>query len=154
MKELIMKEVLLQSAVVQIENIEDSNYCTDIAVLFNTGSKGSFVTESVRKKLKLPTLITETMIFQVLGQKNNKVKEYDIVEIKIKYNNSLYIFIEAISCPKICSLIRNQKYHNAKNNYDLLMNTNLLKDSEGVPTSIDLLIGNYHQRKKLQFLRN
>ena len=66
MKELIMKEVLLQSAVVQIENIEDSNYCTDIAVLFNTGSKGSFVTESVRKKLKLPTLITETMIFQVL----------------------------------------------------------------------------------------
>ena len=84
MKELIMKEVLLQSVVVQIENIEDSNYCTDIAVLFNTGSKGSFVTESVRKKLKLPTLITETMIFQVLGQKNNKVKEYDIVEIKIK----------------------------------------------------------------------
>ena len=149
-----MKEVLLQSAVVQIENIEDSNYCTDIAVLFNTGSKGSFVTESVRKKLKLPTLITETMIFQVLGQNNNKVKEYDIVEINIKYNNSLYIFIEAILCPKICSLIRNQKYHNAKNNYDLLMNTNLLKDSEGVSTSIDLLIGNYHQRKKLQFLRN
>ena len=32
------KNVLLQSAVLQIGNIENSNYCTDRAVLFDTGS--------------------------------------------------------------------------------------------------------------------
>ena len=49
--------------------------------------------ESVGKKLKLPTLRKETMIFLVFGQKDNKVKEVDIVQIKIKGNNGLYIFV-------------------------------------------------------------
>ena len=43
------KNVLLQSAVLRIKNIENSNYCTDGTVLFDTGSQRSFVTESVRK---------------------------------------------------------------------------------------------------------
>ena len=43
------KNVLLQSAVLRIKNIENSNYCTDGTVLFDTGSQSSFVTESVRK---------------------------------------------------------------------------------------------------------
>ena len=42
------------------------------------------------------------MIFQVFGQNDSKVKEVDIVQIKIKGSNGLYIFIEAILCPKIC----------------------------------------------------
>ena len=96
------KNVLLQSAVLRIENIENSNYCTDGRVLFDIGSQRSLITESVRKRLKLPTLREETMIFQVFEQDDNKVKEVDIVQIKIKGNNGLYIFIEAVSCPKIC----------------------------------------------------
>ena len=47
------KNFLLQSAVLRIENIENSNYCTGGTVLFDTGSQRSFVTESVREKLKL-----------------------------------------------------------------------------------------------------
>ena len=47
------------------------------------------------------------MIFQVFGQNDNKVKEVDIAQIKIKRNSGLYIFIEAVSCPKICSPITN-----------------------------------------------
>ena len=81
------------------------------------------------------------MIFQVFGQND---KEVDIAQIKgkIKGNNGLYIFIEAVSCPKICSPVTNQKYNFAKNNYDHLRNIKLLKHSEGDSTSIDLLIGN------------
>ena len=126
----------------RIENIENSNYCTDGRVLFDIGSQRSLITESVRKRLKLPTLREETMIFQVFEQDDNKVKEVDIVQIKIKGNNGLYIFIEAVSCPKICSSITNQRYNFAKNNYDHLRNIKLLKHAEGNSTSIDLLIGN------------
>ena len=82
------------------------------------------------------------MIFQDFGQDDNKVKEVDIVQIKIKGNNGLYIFIEAVSCPKICSSITNERYNFAKNNYDHLRNIKLLKHTEGDSTSIDLLIGN------------
>ena len=82
------------------------------------------------------------MIFQVFGQNDKRVKEVDIVQIKIKGNNGLYIFIEAVSCTKICSPITNQRYNFAKNNYDHLRNIKLLKHSEGDSTSIDLLIGN------------
>ena len=82
------------------------------------------------------------MIFQVSGQNDNKVKEVDIVQIKIKGNNGLYIFIEAVSCGKIYSPITNQKYNFSKNNYDHLRNIKLLKHSEGDSTSLDLLIGN------------
>ena len=103
----------------QIVKIENSNYGTDGAILLNTDSQRSFVTESVRKKLKLPTLRKETMVFQVFGQNDTK--------------NGLCIFIVAISCPKICSPIRNQKYHLAKN--DHLRNINLIKHSEGDSTS-------------------
>ena len=60
----------------------------------------------------------------------------------LKGNNGLRIYIEAISCPKICSSIRNQNYHFAKNNYDHLKNVNVLKHSEGDSTSIDSLVGN------------
>ena len=63
-------------------------------------------------------------------------------KIKIKGNKGLYIFIEAVLCPKICSPITNQKYNFAKNNYDHLRNIKLLKHSEGDSTSIDLLIEN------------
>ena len=108
----------------------------------DTGSQRSFVTESVWKKLKLPTLRKETMIFQVLDKAITRFKEVNIVQIKIKGNNGLYIFIEAVSCPKICSPVTNQKYNFAKNNYDHLRNIKLLKHSEGDSTSLDLLIGN------------
>ena len=37
--------------VLQIKNIENSNYCTDGTVLFDTRSQRSFATESVRKRL-------------------------------------------------------------------------------------------------------
>ena len=88
--------------VLWIENIKNSNYCTDGTVLFDNGSQRSFVTESVRKKLKLLTSRKETMIFQFFRQNNNKVKEIDILQIKIKSNDGFYIFIKAVSCPKIC----------------------------------------------------
>ena len=45
-------------------------------------------------------------------------------------------------CSKICSPIRNQKYHIAKNNYDHFRNIKLLKHSGGESISIDLLIRN------------
>ena len=80
----------MQSAVLQIENIDNLNYWTDDTVLFATGSQRSFVTESAGKRLKLPTLKKETMIFQVFRQNDNsKVKEVDIVQIKTKGNNEL-----------------------------------------------------------------
>ena len=75
---------MLQSAVLRIDNIENSNYWTYDTVLFDTGSQRSFVTESVRKRLKLSTLRKETMIVQVFGQNDNKFKEVDIIQIKIK----------------------------------------------------------------------
>ena len=56
------------------------------------------------------------MIFQFFRQNDNKVKEIDTVQIKIKRNDGLYIFIKAVSCPKICWTITNQKYNFAKNN--------------------------------------
>ena len=127
----------MQSAVLQIENIENSNYCTDCTVHFNTCSQRSFVTENVSKNLKLSTIRIETMIFQVFGQNNNKVKEVDIVQIKINGKNEHCIFIE-----NICSHTKNKKYRFAKNNCDHLRNINLLNHSEGDSTSIDFLVGN------------
>ena len=125
--------------VLRIENIEISNYCTDGAVLFSTGSQRSFVTESVGKKLKITTLRKETMIFHLFRQNDNKVKDVDTVKLKIKGNNGLYIFMEAFSCPKIYSPITNQKYNFAKNNYDYFRNIELLKgDLKGILKEIHL----------------
>ena len=123
----------------RIKNVENSNYCTYGTALFDTGSQISFVTESVRKKLKLPTLRKETTIFQVCGENDNKVKEVDIVQIKIKSNNGLSIFVEAVSCPKICSPLTNQRYNFVKNNYDHFRNIKLLKHSEEDSTSSTLI---------------
>ena len=62
--------------------IENSNYCTDGTVLFYSGSQSSFVTESAGKKLKIPTLRKETMIFQVFGQNDNIPKYAQVSKIK------------------------------------------------------------------------
>ena len=130
------KNVLLHSAVLWIENIENSNYCTDRTVLFNTGSQRSFLTEPVRKKLKLPALRKETMIFQVFGQNDNKVKEVNIVQIKIK----------GFRC--LLKLFHVQKYAHLSQiisitllkTIDHLRNIKLSKHSEENSASIDLLI--------------
>ena len=66
------------------------------------------------------------MIFQVFGQNDNKDKEVNIVQIKIKGNNGLCVIIEAISFP--CSPSRNQRQHFAKNNCGHSRNINLLND--------------------------
>ena len=81
------------------------------------------------KILKIQIVVQTVQFFlrMVVGQNNNKVKEVNIVQIKIKGDNGLCIFIEAISYSKICSPIRNQKYHFPKNNYDHLRNINLLE---------------------------
>ena len=59
------KNVVLQSAVLQIENIENSDCFTDGAVLYDTDSLRSFVAESVGKKLNLLTLRKRAMIFDI-----------------------------------------------------------------------------------------
>ena len=76
----------MQSAVLQTENIEISNYCTDGAVLFDTGSERLFATESVRKKLKLPTLRKVILIFQVFGQNDSKL----LYKLKLKVTTDFY----------------------------------------------------------------
>ena len=48
------------------------------------------------------------MIFQVFGQNDNKVKKKSVL-YKLKLNSGLYIFIEAVSRPKICSPINKSK---------------------------------------------
>ena len=63
-------------------------------LLFDTGSQRSFVAESMRRKLELPTLRKES-IFRTFGENDNHVQEVDILKVKMKCTNGRSIFVKA-----------------------------------------------------------
>ena len=80
-------------------------------MLFDTGRQQTYISNSLKLKLKLPVLRTENLVFQVIRKgKDITVSKVDIVKLKVfcKLTND-YIFIEAVSIPNISSPLKNQE---------------------------------------------
>ena len=84
---------------------------TTTQILFDTGIRRTYLTENLRKHLKLETVRTENVIINTFGTLHeSKLEMLDGVQLKIKQlYESRCIFIESLCYPVIWKPLKNQE---------------------------------------------
>ena len=133
--------ILLQTANAQVSAVESYSFGL-VRILFDTGNQRSYVTNDTRARLNLPIIRKETLVIQTFGHYESKLKNIDIVQMKIKgkpSNHSAYV--EAICVPEI-SPLKNQNIEIAAGQHEHLLNLDFADCSEGEDNlEVGVLIG-------------
>ena len=131
--------ILLQTALATITSPSEELQ-VETRLLFDSGSQRTYISEHLRKELKLPTIRQEKILIKTFGQTDFSAKLVDIVVVKIKKGN-VARFVEAICMSVICSDLLNQNTAVACENYAHLRELELADFSINSVKSVDLLIG-------------
>ena len=135
--------ILLQTARATILNIDESQSLTS-RILFDSGSQRTYVTDNVRKQLKLKTIRKENIMIKTFGQINDsEMKSLDVVQFKVKYRSeNKYVFVEALCVPVICSPLTKQYLSLAQRKFDHVSKLDLadFNDRYG-ESSVGILVG-------------
>ena len=95
--------ILLQTA---RANISDVDNCMQVhsRILFDSGSQKSYISETVRNKLKLKTVRTERVIINTFGQTgSSEVRKLDVVQFKVKHRtDSMFTHLQKLSVFRQC----------------------------------------------------
>ena len=136
------KSVLLQTGRAQVVNSDDQRYSSFARFMFDGGSMKSYVTDALRRKLKLPTIRSERLMMSTFGMEDSDIKTMDVVQVKVKsLSNSGYIYFEALVTPVICVPLSNQRLKVAKTQYKHLEPLYLSDYVDCNEMFIDILIG-------------
>ena len=114
-------DVILQSAMGEISNPDDSSVCSSGRLLFDACSQRTYVTEATRKKLGLKTIRSESVIIKRFASEEGVLKTLDIVTVcchgKIK---DVKVYLQALCVPFICSPLENPRLNLIKEQYNYL----------------------------------
>ena len=92
---------MLQTATATAVN-DDGSRSTNVRILFDTGSQRSCMTNSLKTRLGLKTVKTETLHLNTFGEKGYRKKRCDVVVLNLKTKRNDLIGISALNYPVIC----------------------------------------------------
>lgn len=135
------EQVLMQTATVEVENLEKSGKQT-IRLLLDTGSQRSYITEQLADKLQLPIKGSETLTVYTFNTSKPRQLQTPVTELRLltKDGSSLHLRVNVV--PKITGTLQRACFDTKKIEH-------LLKDitlADSIPTSketasIELLLG-------------
>ena len=133
-------KVLLQTAVTQAQRDNGSN-SIPVRVLLDSGSQRSYITNSLKKRLGLVPIRTETLNLNTFGEDHFKKRKCDVVQLDLKGSGGNRK-ITALCFPKLCSpLTTTIDISLYPHLHDLqLSDLNILEGRES-DSSIDILLG-------------
>ena len=101
------------------------------------------VTNDTRTRLNLQIIRKEKLVIQTFGHNTSKLKNVDIVQMKIKGKSSNHsVYVETICVPETCSPLKNQNIETAAGQYENLLNLDFADCSEGEDSlEVGVLIG-------------
>lgn len=136
------KGILLQTAKATVLDIPGNNSAT-CRILFDSGSQRTYVDEKVAKFLKLKPIRSEKLLINTFGNIESFERNLDVVQVKVKHREKdLFVFIEALCVPSICSPLSNQSSHKAKYTHSHLSNLSLADEGvDELECNVELLIG-------------
>ena len=111
------KSVLLETGRGYVCNAEEERSSMFIRFLFDGGAQRSYVTKSLKEKLKLTTLRTERSIVRGFGGHETRFQEIDVVQLRAKCSDGSSVYIEALVVPSVCAPLPNQYPKAAKIHY-------------------------------------
>ena len=105
----------MQTASVSVYGV-DNNKLDNVPLLFDCGSQRSYVSDKLRKQLKLPTLRSEKISVNIFGNKQSVTKMVDVVQLKFVLKDKI-IQIECLCTSLICNDTVNQDIMSASSSY-------------------------------------
>ena len=109
-------------------------------IIFDSGSQRSYITDDLRKRLKLPVIRKEKIVIKTFGNVDSKLYNADIVPVQFIVGQKV-IVIECLCSPFICSDVTNQSVHFVSKNYPHLNGLFLADTSPDGNKKIEVLIG-------------
>ena len=94
--------VLLQTATATAVN-DDGSRSTNVRILFDMGSQRSYMMNSLKTRLGLKPVKTETLHLNTFGEKGYRNQRCDVVALNLKTKTNDLIGISALNYPVICS---------------------------------------------------
>ena len=100
--------ILLQTAFIKFFNTEEKHFA-NCRVIFDSGSKRTYCTESLKDTLNLKPTRKELILMKKFATEESLLKEIEVVQIYMKSKTkSTNVYIEALSIPILCSSIQGQ----------------------------------------------
>ena len=134
--------VLLQTATANVSNPR-SGKTVQARLVFDSGSQRSYITNSLRSSLELPSLRYENLVIKTFRAGSGQPKRCDVVQLCVsKAGGGLNLHVDAYDVPSICAPLSQQKIELAQASYEDLSFLELANSStggDGMP--IDILIG-------------
>ena len=132
--------VLLQTARAVAKNT-DGTKSTNVRILFDSGSQRSYVTNSLKSRLKLRPVKSETLHLNTFGENKYRKENCDVVHLRLLNHDDQEIEINAVSFPVICTPLRNKVETASFPHLEGLQLADHLTDSSAENDTIDVLIG-------------
>ena len=137
------RNVLLQTASVQLYNPDDQNRIAHGRALFDSCSQLSYITPNLRNKLKLNCIANKSISIQVFGNQGSS-ESLEQVRVSIKTIDNGYIRINCF-VKDICAPISNQSIDRAVTEHPHLKSLQLADlNPTNANLPVDLLIGADH----------
>ena len=115
-------------------------------IIFDSGSQRRYITDDLRKRLKLPVIIKEKIVIKNFGNIDSKFYNAYIVPVQFAVGQQV-IVIECVCSPFICSDLTNQSTKFIAKNYPHLKGLFLVDTSPDGNKKIEVLKGaaNYYR---------
>lgn len=110
-------------------------FCMTVCILFDGGSRISYITDNVSRKLSLKSANTETLHLNTFGKSTHWKQRCEIVSLPIRTNDDEYV--TALNFPIICSPLTERAH---LQDHPHLQELELADSAESL-NSIDILIG-------------
>ena len=115
-KTLYAKEnKMLQIAVACVSNVQDYETSTFSRFLFDNCSQRTYITTSLKKKLKLRIIRKENILIQRFASDEGHIEELDVVDLCLRgKTKNLNYYVEALYVPYICIPLKELRNYKRK----------------------------------------
>ena len=134
--------ILLQTARLRVVDPGNGNHETSVRAILDSGSQRTYVTSRVRERLKLPTVMTETLHIRTFGDSGGHEEICDVVKLGVRIEKGETLEMSVLVVPLICSPLVSQPITASEESHDHLLGLELADSDDGSDVlEVDMLIG-------------
>ena len=134
--------ILLYTVKAKVHRVDRPDNKVVVTLILDTCSQKSYISARLRDHLQVPTLKAEKIIIKEFGNVAGTTTTCDSVQIAIKGEDTLIIYMNAFVVKNICSPISKQAIDIAKSSYCHLREVAMADRGDGNENmAIDILVG-------------
>ena len=133
--------VLLQTAIAEVSDPQDSSHTQKVGIVLDGGSQRSYITQRVKDSLRLPVHSRKLISIAAFGLRKGRPKQCEVVQLAVKTKCRGYQHLEVLVVPHICEPVRTQATSVYAEMHEHLSQLDLADVNKDETLRVDLLIG-------------